>query len=821
MRLTTFSRHFATAALIASLAACRAEATTFVAMDDSVLAKSSDVILIGTVTGLESGEPTDGEIYTYVHLQVESVLRSHLDAPEVVLREPGGTFGGMTDRLFGAPQFQVGERCLLFLKRDAQGALRTNQLALGKFTIAKDDVGRDIATRAYDSGTTGVDPTLSAPYSPGSETRLLDSLIATIRGVDNDSFEAPPVTPIPDELDNMLTEYKEPFQIQSPTPARWFEPDSATPIQYFVDPNGDATIGASGSRTAFDDALAAWTNVSSANIILTDGGTLGSPLPNYPGCTGVNRVVFNDPYDYLGGSGCSGVIGFGGYCYNSSPTTVVNGTTFGQIVLGKVVLQSGLNACSGWSQCNLAELLTHEIGHSIGLAHSSENPSEPNATLKDATMYYAAHFDGRCASVHSDDIAGVSFIYPYTGPSLTPTLTFTATRTPTITPTPSLTPTRTPTNTPTRTSSPTSTITGTPTKTPTPTSTPTITLTPIFSSTPTGTSTPTPTFTPTPTPTITATSERTPPDGISGHVYYYGNAVPVDGVTLNLSGSGSDTAITDATGLYPFPGLADATWTTMPTKSGNTNGAVTALDATFVLQATVGSRAFSAAQILAGDTNGSGTITAIDATLILQYRVGLISKLPVAGTTRCNSDWAFFPSTAGYAGASATLPSPLPTPCVYGKIDYASLPAQAKNQDYYAVIFGDTTGSWTSPTGGGGEAAPPARRSRVRLGRPQTARSGALHVPVMVDASSRWHGLDLDVHYDSAAVRLRGVRRLNAARGALLQYNSPQPGTLKISVASLNGVDPREPALLLIFENQHPGARSPRLRVLASAVDEH
>jgi len=35
--------------------------------------------------------------------------------------------------------------------------------------------------------------------------------------------------------------------------------------------------------------------------------------------------------------------------------------------------------------------------------------------LKDATMYYRAHFDGRGASVHTDDIAAVRFLYPGPG----------------------------------------------------------------------------------------------------------------------------------------------------------------------------------------------------------------------------------------------------------------------------------------------------------------------------------------------------------------------------------------------------------------------
>ena len=429
-----------------------AHGSTFVLMDDQQLLETSAVVVTGTVTAIESAEGPDGGIQTYIHIQPDRVIKGSIGNDPLVIREPGGTVGEMQSWVYGAPEFQMGERALLFLVRNPDGTLQTNSLAMGKFTLDVDANGHTIATRDFGYGTSlllpGTTPALVAPHA---RSQHFAPLLNRLRKLAQDQPVVPADVPIltPPELSTATTEYQERFTFLGSPPARWFEPDSGASVNYLIDSTGDTTLGFASSRAAVDAAFAAWTNVPSATIILGDAGTT-APGP-YNQCN-INRIVFNDPFNDLSHTVCAGTLAMGGYCSIASSTTQVNGTTFKQIVSARITFNSGLGGCSFWNQCGVAEVATHELGHTIGLGHSSD-PS--------ATMYANVHFDGRCAGLASDDIAGVSFIYPDTGASPVPT--FTRTRTPMGNPTapsgPTFTPTRVPTFTPTRTPTPTTTPT--------------------------------------------------------------------------------------------------------------------------------------------------------------------------------------------------------------------------------------------------------------------------------------------------------------------------------------------------------------------------
>ncbi len=392
------------AVVVLVVAASAARATTFVAMSDGTLARAADAIVTGRITHIETVGGADGRIETLVTVAVERTMKG---APHdtIVLKQPGGQLGARTLWIAGSPRFEVGQEQLLFLSAHDDGSARVTAFGMGQFQLVPDaKTGTVVAERMLDGLVLGA--------SRIRRVRL-SRLVRTIeREVARDGRHAvAPLVTVPPEatdpgLDRATTSA---FTLMDAPHGRWFEADDGTPIVYGVDASGDNGLGPDASLEAIDGAMAAWTNVSNAKLILGRGGNV-APAPL--SCDGLSQILFNDPFHEMPAPvACSGILALGGYC-TSADYEVVNDTTFYRITEGNITFNRGFGSCSFWNIANLAEVTTHELGHTIGLGHSSEDDNEPNPVLKDATMYYRAHFDGRGASVHADDIAAVRFVYP-------------------------------------------------------------------------------------------------------------------------------------------------------------------------------------------------------------------------------------------------------------------------------------------------------------------------------------------------------------------------------------------------------------------------
>jgi hypothetical protein len=480
------------------MAAAPAHGTTVVPMGARALVESSVGAVRGRVTRIESGaDPVTGAIHTYVTIEPSERVFGDLPDGPLVLRELGGRAGGRAQWVFGSPDYRVGESVLVFLSRHPDGALRTTALALGKYRVHTAQ-GITRAVRRFGANVAVLDRQSGAiDEHPKSDVVDFAALLSGVRAALNAGVGPARgrVVSRPAELAQVALESHPSFVLFNPL-VRWFEPDEGMPVGYVIDATGDATLGVIVSRLAVDQGLAVWTDVPEASIELRDVGD-STPAP-FGGCPDENRVVFNDPFEELDPpKNCEGILGIGGVC-EADETRVVNGKTFRRIISGKVTFNDGWGDCAMWTPCNFAEIATHELGHSVGINHS---------TVTSATMAARAHFDGRCAGLTDDDRAALAFLYPLVP---TPSATPTATSPPTVTPSPTT--TLTPSSTPSFSQTATITLTGTVTLTPTRTKTATRTLTPSRTPIPTRTLTAsrTATSTRTGTATRTATATRTP-----------------------------------------------------------------------------------------------------------------------------------------------------------------------------------------------------------------------------------------------------------------------------------------------------------------------
>src|SRR5262249_6080102 len=144
-----------------------------------------------------------------------------------------------------------------------------------------------------------------------------------------------------------------------------------------------------------------------------------------------------------------------------------------------------------------------------------------------------------------------------------------------------------------------------------------------------------------------------------------------------------------------------------PSKTGGTNGAISALDASWILQAVVGLRQFDANQRVICDVTGDGTVSALDAARILQLVAGLRHPLPVAHAR--GSDWVFPPHPAPAPFQPVLAPQMAPQ-CSLGPFVFDSVDAPVSQQASLAAVFGDCTGNWQAAAAppGSPPATPPA-----------------------------------------------------------------------------------------------------------------
>ena len=394
------ARTLLAAALLAATSA-PVLAMSYVTPTDATLLSQADGVLVATV-----GEPvlakSAGLSGGGVYLQVERTLAGPVLMGEHALVLPAGPENMAEQSSFGLPQLVPGERVLVFYTQDADGRLRPVHLSLGIFQTASTAAGSDAWLRGLD-GADNLAAGHNAEYHRARDARRFERWLTS---------QAAGLAPSVDYLLLEAAHQVKPKYTFMSTKWRWTQFDSNTSVSWRYVSTGIPGVTFD-EGTALQQALGAWTNHSGSRILLSYGGSVSSD-PGTGSRNNVNAVVWEDPRGEISGTfSCSsgGVLAIGGAWFGGS----VNG--YATAIEGYVITNDGAGcyfARNGGKDG--AEVLTHEIGHTLGFGHSCGDSASPScstsATLNDATMRAQAHGDGRGAVIRSDDQAIAALVYP-------------------------------------------------------------------------------------------------------------------------------------------------------------------------------------------------------------------------------------------------------------------------------------------------------------------------------------------------------------------------------------------------------------------------
>lgn len=414
-------------ALIIILWASYVLASTVVLPPADSFIDQADVVARGKVASITSYN-TDNGLRTLIEIDVNEPIKGVI-GNRIQVREIGGKVGNDILWISGSPEYKVGEKVTVLLKRQPDGSLRTHLLDNGRIPVQPAGTANALFGRPL-SFKEVVDIKIDARKK---ELKSVPQPLALGLMVQPAPLSGPAES---------LTE----FRFMTDPPSRWLN----NPVAVYGDPVGDVKYGPVESQRSVKDATESWSSAGNVTFQYT-GDT---PAVGYTCVPDKLLVQFRDvKNDIEDPNQCSGVLAIGGFCGGA----IINGKY--KITGGAVVFNNGWEGCSFWNPDNITEVMTHEFGHAIGLSHSAESGQPTTQYTQDATMFWMAHFDGRRNGIKEYDRGAIAALYgaattpvPTASPSPTAVPTATPIPTPSFTPMPTATPTPIPSPTTTATS---------------------------------------------------------------------------------------------------------------------------------------------------------------------------------------------------------------------------------------------------------------------------------------------------------------------------------------------------------------------------------
>jgi len=259
---------------------------------------------------------------------------------------------------------------------------------------------------------------------------------------------------------------------------------------------------------------------------------------------------------------------------------------------------------------------------------------------------------------------------------------------------------------------------------------------------------------------------------IAGAVKYQGIGIPVPNTELHIAGQQTLSRFTDMNGNYSFNGLHYGDIMLTPQKSGDPGRSITPFDAALILQHVVGNSQLTPYQLIAADVSGDSTVSAYDAALIMRYSVHLEAKFPIMeDSLDC---WDFVPTSFPINAANwVTHPDSLV---------YQPLETDQFNQNFIAIIYGDVSQNWISPSLQSNPVEQAGTITTLELGNYRVDQYGFIEIPIVMEHANSIHSAEIELEFDSNKLNVINVIATELSNKFLIHHNANN-GYLGIALA--------------------------------------